>query len=137
MISPKTGDIVDFSLVQAGIYGDKRVEVKVIAGEIEYEAARGFDPQVANKHTALFPYFKEVVGNINDPRAYRYMIVMNSSGQTEVIGLPWVLDSTFRTVSSRTATYVVQNFREEFRAPLKKFLADLGAIYIMTTNDPQ
>ena len=134
MIKPVVGDIVDFSLVEAGIYGDKRIEVKVI-GVAEFEAARLIDPQLLNKHTALYPYFKDAVGNVNDPSVYSYMILMNNTGQSEVVGLPWVLESTYKTVSSRTATYVIQNFREEFRSPIQKFLADLGATYIMTTND--
>ncbi|ASU03646.1 hypothetical protein RISINGSUN_24 [Erwinia phage vB_EamM_RisingSun] len=136
MINPNIGDIVDFQLVQSGIYGDKRVEVK-ITGLLDYNTARLIDPQLNNKHTALFPYFRESVGNVNDPAAYQYMAVTNSAGTTEMVGLPWVLEATFKAVTSRTATYVIQNFREEFRAPIQRFLADLGAVYTMVTNDKQ
>ncbi|EBV8434028.1 hypothetical protein NFI00_000120 [Salmonella enterica] len=134
MINPNIGDLVDFQLVQSGIYGDKRVEVKV-TGLLDYNTARLIDPQLNNKHTALYPYFQQSVGNVNDPNAYQYMTVINNSGTTEVVGLPWVLEATYKTVTSRTATYVIQNFREDFRGPLQRFLADLGAVYTMVTND--
>lgn len=135
MINPQTGDIVDFSLVQPGIFGDKRIEVRVLIGSAEFEAARLIDPQLLNKHTAFYPYFQNEVGNVNDPAAYKYLVVSGSNGQPEVIGLPWILESTYKTVTSRTGTIVIQNFREEFRSPLQKFLADLGAQYIITTSD--
>lgn len=135
LINPMRGDIVDFQLVQSGIYGDKRSQVQVISGEMDYEAARMIDQQLMNKHTALFPYFKSKVNNVDDPSAYAYFVVKNSAGKTEVIGLPWVLDATYKTVTTRVATYVVTNFREEFRAPIQKFLADLGASFTMSTKD--
>lgn len=137
MIVPKEGDIVDFQLVQNGIFGDKRIGVKVLSPPQDYLSAKFADPQLDSKHTALYPYFASKVGNVDDPTAYKYITVLTNpdTGAVEVIGVPWILESTYKTVTSRTATYVVQNFREEFRAPIQKFLTDLGAKFTTVVND--
>lgn len=132
MINPIIGDIADFQLVKSGIYGDKRKEVSIV-GVVDYSAARLIDPQLQNKHIALFPYFKDKVENINDPSFYRYLICTGISGTPEVIGLPWVMDSTYKPIKGRVRTIVISNWREEFDAPVTTLLANLGAVY--TTSD--
>lgn len=126
MINPTIGDLVDFRLVVDGINGDKRTEVKV-AGLLNYATARLIDPQIAVKHANLFSYFQDKVNNINDPAAYNYLSYTNSNGTTEVVGIPWILESSYQTVSGRTETFVISNWRESWRPTLTTFLANLGA----------
>ena len=127
---PKKGDIVSFQLVINGVNGDERVDVKV-DGLINYQVARMIDPQLAVKHAALYPYFSTKVGNVDDPSKYDYMVVQGRNGQVEVIGIPWIQDATFRIIDGRTATVLIDNWREDFRAPLKTFMANLGANMIL------
>lgn len=131
-IAPLVNDIVDFQLVVNGILGDERKGAVVIAQDLLYSAARLMDPQLQVKHTNLFQYFASAVGNVNDPSAYRYFAVQLANGSMEVIGIPWVNESTFRVVQGRTAIYTINNFEERMRPALAKFLRDLGATYTQT-----
>lgn len=134
MLEPKKGDIVDFALENGSIIFPSRSGVTVTA-LMDYATARLVDPQLASSHQAMFPYFKNKVGGVNDPNAYSYMAFKNLNGVIEVIGIPWIKDSTFVTVSTRIATYVITNFKEEFRAPIQTFMANLGAEYTVTVNN--
>lgn len=135
IINPKSGDKVSFQLMVNGVNGDERVQVTVIASDINYQAATLMEPQLVLKHTALFPYFDEKVGFVNDPSKYNYMAVQWANGRIEVIGIPWIQESSWRIVDGRIATLQITNFREEFRAPIKTFLANLGATYTLNVKD--
>lgn len=133
-IAVKTGDIVSFQLVINGINGDERVQVKVASASINYQAARMIDPQLAVKHVALYPHFQDKVQGNDDPAAYDYMLVQGLD-QLEVIGIPWIQESTFKLINTREALCTITNFREEFRAPFETFLSNLGATYTLTVKD--
>lgn len=135
VITPKTGDVVSFQLMVNGVNGDERVQVKVVVGDMSYQAALAMEPQLSLKHTALFPYFSSKVGNVDNPDAYNYFAVQLLSGKLEVIGIPWIQESSYRIVDGRVADLAITNFREDFRAPLITFLANLGATYTMTVKD--
>ena len=134
-INPKSGDIVSFQLMVNSVNGDDRVEVTVVAADINYQAALLMEPQLGIKHTALFPYFDSKVGFVNNPANYNYMAVQWRNGEIEVIGLPWIQESSYRIVDGRVATLQVTNFREDFRGPIKTFMANLGATYTLTVKD--
>lgn len=91
------------------------------------------DQQINIKHTNLFAYFKDKVNGVDDPNAYRWFAVMLANGQMEVIGYPWVNESTYKVVAGRTRSYVITNFEQLMEGPLHKALRDLGATY--TYND--
>lgn len=133
--TPKSGDIVSFQLVQNGLLGDERSQVKVAAADMDYQAAKLIDPQLNVKHTTLFPYFQGAVGGIDNPNQYKYVAFQLANGQVEVIGIPWIKESTYRIVEGRIADLQVTNFREEFRGPMQTFLANLGATYTLTVRD--
>lgn len=134
IVKPVTGDIVSFQLVQNGIVGTERVDVKV-DGVIRYQTAKQIDPELNVKHNNLFPYFRTEVNNINDPSIYDYMTVIGRNGQTEVIGLPWVNPSTFKVIEGRIATMTIDNWREDFAGPVKTFMTSLGASYTLNVLD--
>lgn len=128
-IDPRTNDIVDFQLVQNGILGDGRVDVAVTASGLTYETAKLIDPQLNVKHTALFQYFQSKVGGVDNPAAYQYFAVRDSNGSVEVIGIPWVNETTFKVVVGRIRNYSFNNWQEKFEAPFHKFLRDMGISY--------
>jgi len=124
-VNPKKGDIVSFQLVRNGLIGDPKIQV-LVEGDINYSIAKAIDPEINRKHETLFPYFSSAVGGNNDPSSYPYIGIINTNGQLEVIGVPWILESSFQYVQSRRATINVSNWREEFTAPVTSFFADLG-----------
>lgn len=134
MIEPIRGDIVDFALENGSIIFPSREGV-IVTAVMDYETARLVNPELSAQHQAMFPYFKDKVGGVNDPAAYNYMAFKNPNGKIEVIGTPWVKDSTYKTVSTRIATYVINPFKEEYRAPIQTFLSNLGVSYTMTLKD--
>lgn len=134
MLEITKGDIVDFSLENGSIIFSSRAGVTITA-VMDYATARLVNPQINSQHQAMFPYFKSKVENVNDPNAYSYCAFKNLNGTIEVIGIPWIKDSTYVKVATRVATYVVTNFKEEFRAPIQTFLSNLGASYTMTVKD--
>jgi hypothetical protein len=133
--TPKSGDIVSFQLVQNGLLGDERVQVRVSAADVDYQTAKLIDPQLNVKHTTLFPYFKDAVGGIDNPSAYKYVTFQLANGAIEVIGVPWIKEATYRIVDGRIETIQITNFREEFRGPLLTFLKNLGASYTITGTE--
>lgn len=130
----KNSDIVSFQLVQSGIVGDERVEVKV-TGVVSYAIARMIDTSIAIKHANLYPYFKDKVENVDDPSVYQYLTLEASNGSVEVVGLPWINDSTLTIIDGRTATLQISNWREEFRGPIRTFMASLGANVTLNVFD--
>lgn len=130
----QNGDIIDFQLVKNGINGDDRVSVKV-SGIMGFEAARLIDTELHVKHTALFPYFRDKVGGVDDPTRYNYLIVKDINERLEVIGLPWINEATLKIVDGRNAYITINNWREEFRGPLNTFMAGLGASFVMNVGD--
>jgi hypothetical protein len=132
--NPSRGDIVTFQLVKNGIIGDDRVDVKV-DGLMQYSTARLIDPQLAIKHKNLYSYFKDKVQNVDDPSVYGYLALIGRNDKLEVIGIPWINDSTFQLIDGRNANIVCTNWREDFRAPLQTFMQSLGAAYTITVFD--
>lgn len=131
------GDIVSFQLKHNGILGGERPQSVVESSSTSYEVARMIDPEVHVKHTSLYPYFKNdaSVNNVDDPNIYEYLILKTIEGKLEVIGIPWINESTFTLIDGRTCRIEVENFKEEFRAPIRTFLSNLGAAYTLTVLD--
>jgi hypothetical protein len=133
-LNPSRGDIVSFQLVKNGINGGDRIDVKV-DGILQYATARMIDPQLAIKHKNLFPYFQDKVGNVDDPNTYGYLALLGRNDKLEIIGIPWINDSTFQLIDGRNANLVVTNWREDFRSPLATFMQSIGASYTLTVFD--
>lgn len=130
-IAPTKGDIVNFQLVKNDINGGERIGSK-ITGILDYGTALMIDPQLNVKHAALFPYFSSKVGGVDDPAGYEYITLVGVNGAIEVVGLPWIEDSTYSVIQSQKATYVITNWREAWDGPMTTFLSNLGATYTRT-----
>lgn len=129
-ISMETGDSVSFQLVAQNFINAAFTNAKVLAGSIEYEAARLIDPELANKHYNFYPFFKDSVSN-DSPNSYNYAVLQLSNGAIEVIGLPWISEATFTTVGTQTATIVITAYQNKFKSPIIDLLNNLGATYTM------
>lgn len=133
-INPKKSDIVSFQFVRSGLIGDPKIQV-LVEGDMNYSIAKAIDPEINRKHETLYPYFASQVGNNNDPSIYPYIGIINTNGQLEIVGIPWILESSFQILQSRRAAINVSNWREEFRAPVTSFFADLGVNWTLTAFD--
>lgn len=134
MITVNEGDIVDFSLMTDTILGGKRTGVTVTAPPMSYSAASRLDPNLNNKHKNMFPFFRDKVDNVDDPAKYKYFAVENANGTMEVIGVPWVMDTTYKPILTREVTYVIHNFREEWRSTIETMYKNLGATFTSLDN---
>lgn len=132
VVNPKKGDVISFQFVKNGLIGDGKQGVKVV-GDVEYSVAKAIDPELNVKHQQLYPYFKDAVGNVNDPATYDYVSIMNANGVLEVIGIPWILASSFTYVQNIRRIINVLNWQPAWQPALESFMAGLGANY--TTND--
>lgn len=129
---PKKGDRVSFSLVVSGINGDERTGLLVDAADIGYTTAILIDPGLNVKHNNLFPYFKNKVNGVEDPSVYNYIVLKLPNGSPEVIGVPWIQDSTFKFIEGVRRVVTIENWRQEWDAPMRTFYASLGAAINIT-----
>lgn len=134
----KKGDIVNFDMIRPGIFG-AQYKAALIAGIVDYNTAHLIDPDVYAKHAAFFPYFKDSVNNVNDPLIYNYMVLQLDPTKPAriVIGFPWIDKDSLKTIESRYATVIIQNFQEYQKAPLIDFLTGLNVVYTLAINDQQ
>jgi len=124
---PSKGDYISFQFVHAGILGDERRQVPVDAVGVGYLTALKIDQELNVKHKNMFPYFASKVNGIDDPSAYNYIVYRNLNGQMEVVGIPWILDSSFLIIAGLRCAMVCDTWREIWDAPTKSFFASLGA----------
>lgn len=132
----KKGDIVNFDMIRPGIFG-AQYKAALITGIIDYETARIIDPDIYNKHQAFYPFFKDSVDNVNDPSIYNYMALQldpTKAGRT-IIGFPWIDKDSLKTIQSRYAQVIIQNFQEYQRPTLIDFLEGLNVTYVLTVTD--
>lgn len=132
----RSGDIVNFDMIHPGIF-DSQYKAVTVVGTFDYLPARGLDPELRVKHDGLFPYFKDKVNNVNDMTIYRYFAIQPNKDSSEilVIGFPWIKEDTLQITQGRKATLLISSWQQSFEAPLKDFLANLGANYVLRIDD--
>lgn len=124
-VNPKKGDIVSFQFVKNGLIGNGKQQVKV-EGDVSYQIAKAIDPEIDVKHQNLYPYFAAAVQNVDDPSAYPYIGIVNQDGRVEMIGIPWILESTFQFSESERAIINVPRWQEKHRPAFTTFFQSLG-----------
>lgn len=132
----KSGDIVNFDMIRPGIFGDQ-YKAAIIASVGDFNVAQAIDPDVVAKHENFFPFFKDKVDNVNNPKLYKYLILQldKTNPKLTVIGKHWINADSLITIQSRNATVIIQNFQEFHRAPLTDFLEGLNVSYQLIVND--
>ena len=132
-ISVEEGDEVTFQLVTSGILDTSFSNVKVL-GTLAYDGARLIDPELASKHYSLYSYFKDAVGNVDNPAAYKYLVVQLSNGAAQVVGIPWIMESSFTVVGDQVGTIIITGYQQKFTAPLQDLLGNRGAKDTLTVK---
>ncbi|QBZ70864.1 hypothetical protein pETSU_283 [Edwardsiella phage pEt-SU] len=132
----KNGDIVNFDMIRSGIFGDQ-YKAAIVSAVCDYNTARIVDPDINAKHSNFYPFFKDKVDNVDNPAIYKYMILQldKTVSKLVVIGFPWINQDSLKTIETRYATVIIQNFQEYHRAPLIDFLENLGTTYQYTVSD--
>lgn len=130
--NPKKGDIISFSFVQNGLIGNGKEQVKV-EGDVNYLMAKAIDPEIDVKHQALYNYFAKDVGYVDDPSSYGYIGIINLDGRVEMIGIPWILESTFKFSESERAVIAVPRWQEKHRPAFDTFFQSLGLDWTINT----
>lgn len=128
IVNPSKGDRISFQFVKMGIIGSGKTGVKV-TGTLEFSIAKAVDPELVVKHRQLYPYFQNDVGNVDDPSAYDYISIINANGIQEIIGIPWILASSFTFVQTMRNMINVTNWQPSWEPALQTFMAGLGANY--------
>lgn len=133
-IKPERGDIVSFQLVSTDILGEGRIDVQVDS-VLNYKTASRLDRDLNRKHANLYPLFKEAVNNVDDPSVYSYIAIIGRNEELEIVGIPWINASTYKTIDGRIATISIDNWRADWEAPYRRFMADLGANFTINVQD--
>lgn len=97
------GNKVSFELWPATIIGT-RFNNAVVKGTFTYDVASSFT-DVAAQHANVFSTLPN--GTPNDPAQYEYVMVQLENGQKEVLGIPWIKESTIelQTTNSLLVTF--------------------------------
>lgn len=132
----KKGDIVNFDMIRPGIFGGQYKGALVTAIG-DFNVARMIDPDIAQKHANFYPFFKDSVGNVDNPTIYDYLILQLDVTKSNLIaiGFPWINEGSLKTVSTRQATIIIREFQEYHRPPLEDFLNGLNVSYTLTIDD--
>lgn len=132
----KKGDIVNFDMIRPGIFGGQYKGALVTAIG-DFNVARMIDPDIAQKHANFYPFFKDNVGNVDNPTIYDYLILQLDVTKSNLIaiGFPWINEGSLKTVSTRQATIIIREFQEYHRPPLEDFLNGLNVSYTLTIDD--
>lgn len=132
----KKDDIINFDMIAPGIDGDQ-YKAALVNGIASYGVARLIDPSINVKHANFYPFFKDSVDNVNDPSVYDYFILQLDQTKSDllVIGFPWINADSLTTLTTRTATVIIQAFQEWQKAPLLDCLNSLNVKYTIKIDD--
>lgn len=133
-ISANNGDKVTFQLVAPNIIKNNFTNC-TSQGIVTYEVARQIDTELRNKHSNLYPFFKDKVNSVDDPNyTSGYLMVLLTNGVLVPVGVPWINEDTFSVVSSETRVYTFPSWMSKYESSLHDLLANLGAQYSYTTT---
>lgn len=90
------GSVYSFEVYPTAILGNNFNNLKLLS-ELDSDDANGhIDPQAM--HAKIYPTLPE--GSLDDYRAYTYYKFRTQSGETIVIGRPWINPATVNAVNS-------------------------------------
>jgi len=117
------GDVATFDVYPAQLLGTQFRQCKVLA-ILDYDTCRalGFDPDAL--HVKVFATLP--TGTENDPAKYQWLKLKLTSGETTVIGLPWIKPDTIQTTTTSTITVVYTNVAPEDMVKIRTMNANNG-----------
>jgi hypothetical protein len=126
MLTPadfEIGTIVSFNLYPAAILGTGYTNAKVLAIlDSGTAAVLGYD--VAARHANVFSTLPS--GVPNDFTAYSYLKLLLATGDTTVIGIPWIIQSSLVVASVSSIQFTVQNITPSDQNTILQVLSAAG-----------
>lgn len=106
----EVGDKISFEVYPGHIYGNTFNNVTINAFfNYKLASALGFD--VVSAHHMVYPTLPE--GAVpNDPTQYNYIQIVNGSGETQILGTPWIKESSIKISNGKKLTLVFQDLNE-------------------------
>lgn len=120
----RIGDTISFEVYAGSILSQDYDNVKVQA-IIPAHLCDTFGYDVFATHAQIYRLIPE--GRMEDnPRSYHYLLVENENGNTRVVGLPWINESTIRVFSQNVATFTVESIDQEDINRIADVIAQYG-----------
>lgn len=120
-------DVIDFQLITRGILDDNFKGVTFL-GKVSYAAALANNKSINAIHDAFFPYMQNNTPGVNlKPESYQYILVKQTNGTIQSIGIPWILMSTLTLESNQLLQIKINNPSKLMEAPIRDLLTNLGA----------
>lgn len=97
----------------------------VLKGILDADTVQQLGVDIWGEHKNLFPDLP--AGTPNDPTQFQYLRFKLQSGQTTILAVPWINDSTVTLVTAQSLTINVSNVDAATWTPrLKQILAQAG-----------
>lgn len=93
-------DQINFEVYPTAIYGFRFTNRKVVA-VIDHRTAVLYGLDVESTHAAVYPTLP-ANSTPDDYSKYSYLLLETTTGEREVIGIPWIRPETVERVSSQT-----------------------------------
>lgn len=105
----EVGDKISFEVYPGHIYGNSFNNV-TISAFFDYKLANALGFDVTSAHQMVYPTLPE--GVPNDPTQYNYIQLTMASGETQILGTPWIRESTISISDGKKLTLVFQGLNE-------------------------
>lgn len=129
----RIGDVISFEVYAGEILSQDYDNVKVQA-IIPAHLCDTFGYDVFATHAQIYRLIPE--GRMEDnPRSYHYLLVESENGNTRVVGLPWINESTIRVFHQNTATYTVHDVDQEDIHRIAEVIAQYGYHCTLKINE--
>ncbi len=115
--------IYSFNVYPVARLGTNFANVTIV-GEFDdtLAKAQGFD--TAAEHAAVYNTLP--AGTPNDPSAYNYVKIRLPNGQTQILGIPWIIANSIEVVNLGTITVKISNVNSSDTEKVRKALAANG-----------
>lgn len=120
-IADYVGSTIRFNTKAPGVLGANRDNVTVTA-LLDLDTAALLS-DVRAKHAQVRNYISELPQSAG---SYKYVKLLYGNGQVEIIGVPWVDDSSIEVITSRQLVIVVDNVSDSTEQLIRQALLQNG-----------
>lgn len=118
----KLNDTVSFQLYPSAIIGTVFNHCK-ITGVLDYDTAKAFQ-DIDALHANVYPTLPS--NTPDDPRQYSFLKVLLPSGDTTIIGLPWVKEDSLIKHDQSRVRFTIENVSADDLKNINQLLTSRG-----------
>lgn len=100
-----------------------------ITSVMSYEDAMK-DEDMTSLHVQFYPFFGPKTNTPNDPAAYLYIKVKTQNGNTQILGVAWIDDSSVTLVTAQTITATIAQVTPQDIPKVQAILAANGYNFV-------